>query len=135
MALRLVLWFIAAGVAIFPTLYATPFLEWNFFPPVNNAGLFRDLFFVVVPISTLAISSVMDFMMRRARPLPPNALAVCLLVILLNFTGLVAGLIGFLAIAESSVLADGQLLRNAILICAVAVFSLLTEIGVSFAHQ
>lgn len=66
---RFVIWAIAVFVASFPSLYSAsvPFsldpraMAWD----VNQAGFFRDLFYVVITMSVLALANIWDNLLRR----------------------------------------------------------------------
>lgn len=136
--IRFVLWVAAVGIALFPTFSATPvdvsFSFWDTAQSVNKAGLFRDLFFVVVPTSVLALATTTDFLATCYPWASGNAQAACVLCLLLNFAALASGFVGFLELPTGDhILRDRQVVVYGTLIVFAVAFSLLTEIGISWA--
>jgi hypothetical protein len=98
--IRIFLWFLGAGVSIYPTLFAvgTGALTW---PPsrsamiINGSGQFRDLLFVIVTISVLEISLVIDSLVVNRKEMSDIYFATVIVLLILNIVVLASGMTGF----------------------------------------
>ncbi len=133
--IRLILWVVVVGLALLPTLRAIDDHSWNLFKSANDARLFRDLFFAVVPVTALALSTLLDFLCTRYAKLSGTAFALSIIALIFNVAGLATGLVGFVTIAADAILGPVPLWTYSALICMAVVCSLATEIGVSYNHK
>jgi hypothetical protein len=73
---------------------------------VNGAGLFRDLFFVIVPAAAIALATTTDYMCAHviSGRMRSGALVegIVFILILANFMVLLSGFVGFLEIPPAS---------------------------------
>ncbi|WP_146604585.1 hypothetical protein [Rhodoplanes roseus] len=136
--IRFILWAAGVGIASFPTFQAShssPF--WNLplaIDTINGAGHYRDLFFVIVPAAAVPLSTTVDFICLRGRGEIDTLLAV--IALLINFTVLVSGLIGFLVIPpHSGALSAIEVHTSTTLIAIGLVISVVTEVWVSGAAE
>jgi hypothetical protein len=139
LCIRLTLWLSGVVIAFLPTLVAASDLPADIFGAVaviNSEGLFRDLFFGVVPAAVLAIATVIDYLCVGRIEMSNSAFALALLGIIGNIFVLSAGLIGFLQIpVHASPLTSGPFIAYSALIYVSLLLSLVTEIGVSWSHN
>ena len=125
LAIRLLLWAIAVFIAMLPSIMGN-----DSFSDFMQADSFRELLFVVVPVSALALSTTFDYLCIGFPKLSARAFFFSLGSILLNGIGLTTGLAGFLNV-RSGVLSHSQLWTYSVLICVAVASSLLTEVLVS----
>ncbi|KIZ37693.1 hypothetical protein OO17_23370 [Rhodopseudomonas palustris] len=74
---------------------------------VNDAGLFRDLFFVIGPASAIALSTTLEYLwthviLPKKQIVPAYFGGLTAVLVLLNFVVLLSGFIGFLALPAPS---------------------------------
>lgn len=71
-AIRFLLWCITIIGGVFPSIHAADVeLTFNFYSvaeAVNQHGIFRDFFYIVVVISLVTICEILDLFARRNRP-------------------------------------------------------------------
>lgn len=138
-AIRFVLWIVAVAVAVLPvTMHDKVDLAWGLpttIENINSAGVFRELFFVIIPVSVLAISTLVDYLCKKYFRLSGTAVALSVLALIFNTTSLSSGLIGFSRINHNLTISSGQLSVYSTLIMLALAVSLATEIGVSCEHR
>jgi hypothetical protein len=138
LTVRLILWISGVFIAFLPTLLASPELSLN---PVesariiNRAGLFHDLFFIVVPAAVLGLSMSFDFLCINLTRLSATSGSWSILALLANIFGLASGLVGFLLIPPEKVIVGNPLTTYSWLIVLGLFFSFITEIGISWMHE
>ncbi len=137
--IRVVLWTIAVIVAALPVaLNDDVDLEWNLWASIesiNKAGVFRELFFVLIPLGLLSISTVLDHLCRKFYKLSGTSAALSILSLVFNSLALCSGLVGFVKIPHASALTPGQLWTYSVLIGLGMFVSAATELGVSLEHR
>lgn len=66
---RIAIWLVALAIAVFPALSAAhvrpSFSIQEMSEKINNAGAFRDLFFVVVVMAILSMTNIIDNLPER----------------------------------------------------------------------
>jgi hypothetical protein len=139
LTVRLLLWFSGVFIAFLPTLLAAPELSINPLESahiINTAGLFRDLFFIVVPAAVLGLSTSFDFLCVNLTRLSATNGTWSILALMVNIFGLGAGLVGFTLIPhDGKALSGNPLVTYSALIILGLFFSLVTEIGISWMHS
>jgi hypothetical protein len=139
LTIRLLLWAAAVTVAILPiTMHDHVELDWSVLDvrnSINKAGVFRDLLYVITPVSLLSISTLLDHLCRKFWKMSGTSAFLSLLALIANVSTLCSGLLGFSRIAHNTVVSGGQLTSFSVLIALALIISLLTEIGVSFEHR
>lgn len=93
--IRLAVWTIGVVISIFPALHAAhvkPTIHFKAMAiAVNNAGDFRDFFFVVIIVSVQSLSNVLDKLVRNINDIEPVigsiAVLLCLYYIYVLFYG------------------------------------------------
>lgn len=143
MAIRLTLWTAGVAIPLFPTLAAAPEAMSLNLPStlakINDAGLFRDLFFVIVPAAAIAVATTIDFLCihvlgTSAQKASATLGGVSLLLVLANTVALLSGFVGFLLIPPGHFqLSAGQFLLYSWIIGLGIAVSFVTELGISFA--
>lgn len=129
LVIRLALWAIAVFIALLPFVMGRKHESWH------NAEEFRDLLFVVVPVSALGLAATFDYLcVGFPDYLTARSFFNSIGSIFLNGIGLTTGLAGFLNIRDG-VLSGGQFWTYSTLICAAIVTSLVTEVVVSLNHH
>jgi hypothetical protein len=102
---------------------------------INKNGLFKELYFVIVPVSVLSLSTVVDYWCRKFQSLSGSLLALTILAFIFNILSLCAGLVGFVKIESGTPLADRAVRAYSVVLAYALIVSLLTEIGVAFTHS
>ena len=102
---------------------------WEFLNSINDAKLFRDLYFVIVPVSVLAMSSILD-MWSKTR----TAGSLSIMSFIFNIISLFIGLIGFMKMPHATHLASALVTSYSIGLGYALVVSFLSEVGVSIYH-
>lgn len=124
--IRLVLWFVAVGIALFPAM-----LEWLDETAIDEL-LLRDVIFVVIPASALGLSTVLDYLCMNYIVVGGTKFALSVLAIIFNICGMFTGLVGFLEIPNDDALVTSrQLVTFSVLILLALLISLITEFLVS----
>ena len=127
--IRLALWAIAVFIALLPTIMTI-----DDFAALRDAVAFRNLLFVVVPVSALGLAATFDYLCVGFPNLSASAFFNSIGSILLNGIGLTTGLAGFVNIHKGP-LSNGQLWTYSILICLAIITSLTTETAISLNHR
>ena len=136
-AIRLILWGFAVGIGLFPILSELPdsltVKPYILALSINDAGHFRDVFFVVVTIAALGLSTVTDFLTNCYGKMHPAAWNAALICLLLNIICLTAGLVGFLEFAPNQAIANpSKVAVYTTIVMLAACFGLMTEVCVAF---
>lgn len=131
LTIRLALWAIAVFIALLPAIMLVSDKGLSI---LRQADFFRNLVFVVVPVSALGLASTFDYMCIGFPTMSAGAFFNSLGAILLNGIGLTTGLAGFLNIREG-LLSLNQLWTYSILICVAVVASLVTESAIALNHH
>jgi len=127
--IRLALWAIAVFIALLPTIMTVDDLGM-----LRDAGAFRNLLFVTVPVSALGLAATFDYLCTGYPSLGASAFFNSIGSLILNGVGLTTGLAGFVNIRQGP-LSKGQLWTYSILICVAVITSLVTEIAISLNHR
>src|SRR5436309_83348 len=75
---------------------------------VNKAVIFKYLFFVVIPLAVLSLSTIIDYL-ARTKHWTVTGKALTILTVLFGVLSIGGGLVGFLRIPRLAPLPDGQL--------------------------
>lgn len=139
LAIRFTLWVSGVFVALFPTLVAAPSLP-SVWPSetlqmLNAAGLFRDLFFIVVVVAVLALSSILDFMSVNMGKVVPTIHGIVIGALIFNIVALCSGLVGFMQIPHARTPVASSYGTYCSLIYLALLIGLATEIGVSWLNS
>lgn len=102
---------------------------------INAAKVFKELYFVIVPVSVLSLSTIVDYWCRRYRELSGSLFALTILALFFNILSLGAGLVGFVKITNTIPLASKALWTYSLFVLYALIVSLGTEIGVAFTHS
>lgn len=138
--IRFALWLAGVLIALFPTLAASrvdvTISAWDVITKVNQSGNFRDLFFVVVPTSVLAVATLTDYLATCFSRASGSAQTACILALLLNVAALASGFVGFLELPTGEhIITERQVGVYGTLILFAVGFSLVTEISTSWASH
>jgi hypothetical protein len=137
LAVRMALWFSAVAVPLFPIVLRDDVdFAWNptkFLYDVNQAGAFRDLMFVIVPVAVLSLSTSVDFFCRTFSQMTGRAASLTALAFIGNTVALISGFVGFMRIPNGVIL--GSISSYSVFIVFALVFSIGTEIVVSRYHR
>ena len=91
-AIRVLLWLVAVIVALFPTLMSAPesfsFNIVGSLGALNTAGLFRDLFFIIIPAAALALSTLIDYLCMCRMKMSGAAFALSIIALIVNTAAL-----------------------------------------------
>lgn len=129
LAIRLALWFIAVVIAAIPSMKGT-----DSFHELLEGESFRDLLFIVVPVSALGLSSTFDYLFTAFPDLTGNEFFNSFWAILINGGGIITGLVGFISIQDGP-LTPGQLWTYSAL-TAFAIFAgFVTEVIATMNHR
>jgi hypothetical protein len=135
---RLLLWFIAVIIALFPTVMSSKqefvFDFYGELIRINEDGLFRDLFFALVPTSAIAISTLLDYMIMCHKKISGSVQTLSVIGLIVNVAALASGLSGFLNIERDEVLADHKFHLFTWILCLSIGVSLISELTVSCGH-
>lgn len=138
-AIRFSLWLIGVVVAILPVLLHDKVdLDWNpleMARQANAAGIFRELLFVIIPVSVLAISTLLDYICKSYYKLSGTAVFFSVLGLLVNGCSLFTSLIGFVKIHHNAVLMPSQFRTYMILMGLGLIFSFVTEMALALEHR
>lgn len=129
LTIRLALWGIAVFIAMLPALMGID--SWH---ELWDADAYRDVLFVVVPVSALALSTTFDYLCVGYPDLSASAFFNSIGGIILNGIGLTTGLTGFVSIKEGTMTLFAFWTYSA-LICFAVFVSLATEVIVSRNHH
>jgi cytochrome c oxidase subunit IV len=102
----------------------------------NQAGQFRDLVFVIVVVSVLGISVILDFLYVHFSEAHGALRWSVILLMIGNILALGSGLVCFIGLKPNVTVTDWRWLEiNYILILGAVVIGLLTEIVISSANH
>ncbi|MDQ2081025.1 hypothetical protein RA307_12605 [Xanthobacteraceae bacterium Astr-EGSB] len=137
--IRFLLWALAVVVALLPVVFHDE-VDVDFNPimiarSVNAHGHFRELLFVVVPVSLLAISSLLDYLCKKFFKMSGTSLFLTVLALIFNGCALASGLVGFAKLSANATLRPSQYLLWMTLTILAIVFSFMTEVGVAMEHR
>lgn len=96
--LRIALWVIGIGAAAFPVYFAGGEFSlnlWTAARDLNNLSLFRDLFYLIIIASVLAVSNLLDFMAKRYKEAETWECATVIFALLFFFIVTAIGFVGF----------------------------------------
>jgi hypothetical protein len=138
--IRVVLWLVGVATSLFPTYHTVGFkaLVW---PPlssaaiINSSGQTRDLLFVIIVVSVLEISLVVDFIYVHKRELGDNLLALAIILLILNIVVLGSSLAGFVYFPADRALPQDALVTVLEVLGGAAFIGLLTELVISCANH
>lgn len=139
LVIRVSLWLGAFLVSVLPVLINDD-VDLHLSPvatleAINHAKVFRELYFVIVPVSVLSLSTIVDYWCREQKHISGSVFALTIMAMFFNVLSLGAGLVGFVKIPHVTPLASNPLLAYSILIAYALVVSLGTEVGVAFTHS
>jgi hypothetical protein len=129
LVIRLALWVIAVFIALIPVIKSIDCIS-----DLLQGDSFRDLLFVVVPVSALALSTTIDYLCVGFPNLTATQFFNCVCSTILNVIGLVTGLSGFLSIHDGP-MTKLALVTYSALIAVSVISSLVTEVVVSLHHH
>ena len=136
---RLALWLSAVMVSVLPVILSDQvdlgLTIFGNFEIINNAKLFREFYFVVVPVAVLSLSTILDYLCRGFKRLSGTVFALTILALVFNIFTLGSGLVGFMKIPRDSVMTLNQLRPFSFLILYALIVSVGTEIGIAFNHR
>lgn len=96
--LRIALWVIGISAAAFPVYFAGGEFSlnlWTAARDLNNHSLFRDLFYLIIIASVLAVSNLLDFMAKRFKEAEAWECAIVIFALLFFFIVTAIGFVGF----------------------------------------
>lgn len=140
MIIRVVLWLVGVGIALFPTLNTVGISGLSVDPyksavAVNLTGQFRDFVFVIVIVSVLGISVIIDFLFVKFSNVNQALKAIVIILMIGNILALGSGLVCFLGLPSHSPVGDLNWLNtNYYLILTALTIGFLTEIVISIAN-
>jgi hypothetical protein len=131
---RLALWCAGVFLALFPTLLSIhdP-LSVFMLEHINEAGKFRDLFFLLAPACVVSLTTTLDFIFGDHGTAMTRAAAI--LVLIANFAVFVAAFIGFFTVLEDLPLDEGTFYIYRRVILGGLLVSVLSEVWVSTAIE
>lgn len=131
---RLVLWLVAVGIALFPTARSVgihAILDWEFLSHANRDGAFRDILFAIVPAAALSLATTLDFICSGKAA----SLALPILGVIGGILILVSGFVGFLVIPNDTPLEPDLFVLYSKMIMLGLSVSLVTELWVSVSME
>src|SRR5271169_893113 len=109
--IRIVLWLVGVGISLFPTLHTVGIDGLSLQPfqsavAINGTGQFRDLVFVIVIVSVLGISVILDFLFVKFSEVNQAIKAVVIFLMIGNILALGSGLTCFIGLPHNSPIVD-----------------------------
>jgi len=141
LCIRIVLWLVGVGIALFPTLHTVGISGLSLNPyqealAVNQTGQYRDLVFVIVVVSVLGISVIIDFLFVHFAQANQALKAAVIFLMIGNILALGSGLVCFLGLPPHSPVVDLNWLQlNYMLILVASAIGLVTEVTISAANH
>lgn len=141
LVVRLLLWIAGVFIALFPTLHAagtdaifpSPFETAQ---AINDHELFRDLIFVVVVVSVLGISAIIDFMHVKYSKANQILRTFIIIVLIGNIITLGSGLVAFMNLPPHGKIVNLQWLWiEYMLIWFAVIIGLATEVVTACANH
>ena len=129
--LRVALWAIGIAAAAFPTLFSIGYMDlspWEIAKAANAHHVFRDLFYLIVIASVLAVSNLINFIASKYKTSHAFLCALSLFGLLFFMIALAIGFVGFTDVPIDGTVSANTLGKWTWAIVLTLIVSLIVEV-------